>query len=209
MTQRLTLHVVDPDPRSRGEVVRGASGKGHAAHGYDALDSLLDRAPDDGLILLGLAVFEEQGEALFGRLDRARLWSPVIGMGRDPDIGLAVAAVRAGLLDVLRLPFDPAWFETRLGAIAAEAERHARARRRMAEARSRIGRLTGREREVLDWLTAGRSNKAIAREMAISPRTVEVHRANMMGKLGARHPADAVRLRLELGRDVGAGALAP
>ena len=79
----------------------------------------------------------------------------------------------------------------------------------MAEARSRIGRLTGREREVLDWLTAGRSNKAIAREMAISPRTVEVHRANMMGKLGARHPADAVRLRLELGRDVGAGALAP
>lgn len=52
---------------------------------------------------------------------------------------------------------------------------------------------------MLDWLAEGRTNKTIARELRISPRTVEIHRANMMGKLGARHPADAVRLRLESG----------
>ena len=58
-------------------------------------------------------------------------------------------------------------------------------------------RLSRREREVLDWLSEGSSNKAIARQLCISPRTVEIHRANMMSKLGARHAAEAVRLRLE------------
>jgi FixJ family two-component response regulator len=67
----------------------------------------------------------------------------------------------------------------------------------MIEARDRISTLSTREREVLDWLAEGSSNKAIARELDISPRTVEIHRANMMNKLGARHAAEAVRLRLE------------
>jgi FixJ family two-component response regulator len=67
----------------------------------------------------------------------------------------------------------------------------------MIEARDRISTLSTREREVLDWLAEGSSNKAIARELDISPRTVEIHRANMMNKLGVRHAAEAVRLRLE------------
>jgi FixJ family two-component response regulator len=67
----------------------------------------------------------------------------------------------------------------------------------MIEARSLISCLSGREREVLDWLTRGSSNKVIARELDISPRTVEIHRANMMAKLGASHAAEAVRLKLE------------
>ncbi|MFZ9396883.1 MAG: response regulator transcription factor, partial [Erythrobacter sp.] len=71
-------------------------------------------------------------------------------------------------------------------------------RRRMIEARQRIANLSAREREVLDWLSAGSSNKSIARELEVSPRTIEIHRANMMLKLGARHAAEAVRLKLEV-----------
>lgn len=67
----------------------------------------------------------------------------------------------------------------------------------MIEARDRIASLSEREREVLEWLSEGSSNKVMARELEISPRTVEIHRANMMNKLGARHAAEAVRLRLE------------
>ena len=76
---------------------------------------------------------------------------------------------------------------------------YAAARRRMIEARGRIENLSAREREVLDWLAQGSSNKTIARELDISPRTVEIHRANMMSKLGASHAAEAVRLRIEAG----------
>jgi DNA-binding CsgD family transcriptional regulator len=67
----------------------------------------------------------------------------------------------------------------------------------MIEARGRIASLSTREREVLHWLAEGSSNKNIARELDISPRTVEIHRANMMAKLGAKHAAEAVRLRIE------------
>ncbi|MEM6267027.1 MAG: LuxR C-terminal-related transcriptional regulator, partial [Pseudomonadota bacterium] len=95
-----------------------------------------------------------------------------------------------------------------LDRIAKEAEVFGAARRRMIEARDRIASLSGREREVLDWLAEGSSNKVIARELDISPRTVEIHRANMMNKLGARHAAEAVRLKLEakLGPQIGVEA---
>jgi len=72
----------------------------------------------------------------------------------------------------------------------------------MIKARTRIANLSTREREVLHWLAEGSSNKAIARELDISPRTFEIHRANMMAKLGAKHAAEAVRLRLESDMEV-------
>ncbi|WP_435521375.1 response regulator transcription factor [Altererythrobacter litoralis] len=96
-----------------------------------------------------------------------------------------------------RLAFDPSALEECLARVSDEIEAYCEARRRMIEARSRIANLSNREREVLDWLAQGSSNKTIARELEISPRTVEIHRANMMTKLGATHPADAVRLKIE------------
>ncbi|WP_246449656.1 response regulator transcription factor [Qipengyuania soli] len=81
--------------------------------------------------------------------------------------------------------------------INSEAGAFADAHRRMIEARNRIAVLSTREREVLDWLAEGCSNKLIASEMSISPRTVEIHRAKMMSKLGADHVSQAVRLRME------------
>ena len=64
---------------------------------------------------------------------------------------------------------------------------------------AKIAKLSGREREVLEYLSEGHSNKMIARELEISPRTVEIHRANMMHKIGANHAAEAVRIRIESG----------
>jgi FixJ family two-component response regulator len=95
------------------------------------------------------------------------------------------------------LPLTEAEFVRMVAHVVADAGRHGEARRRLIEARQRIGTLSRGEREVLDWLSEGCSNKAIARALEISPRTVEIHRANMMEKLGATHSAEAVRLRLE------------
>ncbi len=203
MDTRLNLHVVDRDIRSRGEMVRGAISFGHQAHGYDDLESLIARMPGGGtdrdVVILADMPRGAGGDHPIRMLDAAGLWLPVIVAGRDMPIPSIVDAMRAGAIDVLGLPLDLVRFGAVLQGAMSDGARHVQARRRLADARSRISRLTRREREVLDWLTAGCSNKIIARELAISPRTVEVHRANMMDKLGAGHPADAVRLRLELG----------
>ncbi len=108
-----------------------------------------------------------------------------------------VAAIKAGALDYLALPIKPDQLLRTLSKLEPEAEEFALARRRVIEARNRIESLSGCERQVLEWLSAGSSNKVIARELEISPRTVEIHRANMMAKLGAQHAAEAVRLKLE------------
>ena len=100
-----------------------------------------------------------------------------------------VAAIKAGALDYLALPIKPDQLLRTLSKLEPEAEEFPLARRRVIEARNRIESLSGREREVLEWLSAGSSNKVIARELEISPRTVEIHRANMMAKLGAQHAA--------------------
>jgi DNA-binding CsgD family transcriptional regulator len=88
-------------------------------------------------------------------------------------------------------------FARRLNAVLAEAGQHALRRRREVEALRGIDLLSRRERQVLELLSAGCANKEIARRLQISPRTVEIHRGNMMGKLNAGHPADAVRLWLD------------
>ena len=131
------------------------------------------------------------------RLSRLGIWLPLIAVEVQPRPGRIVEAIKAGALDYLSLPLDPDRFARCLARIEKEAEVFGQARRRMIEARDRIASLSVREREVLDWLTEGSSNKVIARELDISPRTVEIHRANMMAKLGARHAAEAVRLKLE------------
>ena len=108
-----------------------------------------------------------------------------------------VEAIKAAALDYLALPLDPERFTRCLLRIEKEAEQFGAARRRMIEARDRISTLSTREREVLEWLSEGSSNKAIAREFDISPRTVEIHRANMLNKMGANHTSEAIRIAIE------------
>jgi FixJ family two-component response regulator len=115
----------------------------------------------------------------------------------------AVAAIKAGALDYVALPLAPERLKALVSDAASEIESRSDARRRMVAARNRMSTLSPREREVLDQLAAGNSNKVIAQALAISPRTVEIHRASMMRKLGARHAAEAVRLRLEADIDTG------
>ena len=131
------------------------------------------------------------------RLSKLGVWLPLIAVEEQPRPGRIVEAIKAGALDYLSMPLDPERFSRCLTRIEKEAEVFGAARRRMIEARSRISSLSNREREVLNWLAEGSSNKVIARELDISPRTVEIHRANMMTKLGARHAAEAVRLKIE------------
>lgn len=199
MEQRLKLHIVGGDSRLRAEQARLAFSMGHHAEVYSDISELLDMHPHEGVIVACENVLASGMDRLLERLGEGGVWLPVIAASHAPDVDQVVQAIRAGALDYLRLPLTEGEFARMVSHVFADSGRHAEARRRLVEARQRIGTLSRREREVLDWLSAGCSNKAIARELDISPRTVEIHRANMMEKLGANHAAEAVRLRLEAG----------
>ncbi len=197
MIDRVTLHILDGDSARRAQLARLAFAAGHHAEIYATTEELLAHSPSGGLVL---AHDDPPGHAiadLISAMMRAGQWLPVIGLSEAPATECAVRAIKAGALDYLAVPQQIAPLNTAISNAAREAEVYRIHRARAADARQRISRLSLREREVLDRLAEGCSNKAIARDLEISPRTVEIHRMKMMGKLGARHAAEAVRLRLE------------
>lgn len=199
MEDRRTLHIVDGSSRVRAELARIGFNLGHHAEVYGNLAEFTHRPPQDGIVLLR---DDPLSPALSNTIDQfanADIWLPVLAMDTDPDTSRVVSAIKAGALDYIALPASAGYLSRVLARISEEAKAYGEARKRMIEARNRITSLSNREREVLDWLSRGSSNKVIARELEISPRTVEIHRANMMSKLGANHAADAVRLRIEAG----------
>lgn len=197
MTRKASLHFIDSDSRHRAELARAGFSLGHHSEVYGDLSELAVHPPREGIIIARDTPGEGGVSMILERLSRLGIWLPLIAIDVDPRPGRIVEAIKAGALDYLSLPLEAERFERCLARIEKEAEVFGAARRRMIEARERIASLSVREREVLEWLAEGSSNKVIARELDISPRTVEIHRANMMHKLGARHAAEAVRLKLE------------
>ena len=204
MSVEKIVHIVALASVERAEQARACFGLGYHAEIYGNYEELLAGQAFRGLVLAE-DIAERGGiAALMSGMNAHGFWLPVIATAAVVEAHRVVEAVRSGALDYMSLPLDG----DRLGAAleTATAEGHAMgaAQRQAVSARARLATLTARESEVLELLVAGSSNKMIARELEISPRTVEIHRANMMTKLEAHHAADAVRLRLEA---MGAGVL--
>ena len=194
MSRKATLHFIDSSSRHRAELARIGFSLGHHAEVYGDLSELSIHPPREGIIVARDTVEEGGVSVILERLSRLGIWLPLIAFEAQPRPGRIVEAIKAGALDYLSLPLDPDRFSRCLARIEKEAEVFGQTRRRMIEARDRISSLSTRERGVLDWLAEGSSNKVIARELDISPRTVEIHRANMMSKLNAHTLADALRI---------------
>lgn len=200
--ERTVLHIVCGDSRSRAEQARIVFALGHHAEVYGELDELLARSPHDGIVIAADTGETGMAEDLIRRLGDRGVWLPVVLTAHEPTTEQVVAGIRAGAIDYLTLPFEMGAFARRLHSILAEAGQHAERRRREVEAQLAISLLSRREHEVLELLSAGCSNKEIARRLDISPRTVEIHRGNMMTKLGAGHAADAVRMWIDAQLDI-------
>jgi two-component system response regulator FixJ len=130
---------------------------------------------------------------------------PVIVLTGHGDISIAVRAMKAGAVDFIEKPFEKAiLLEAIEVAFDRLGDREARASR-AEDARTAIASLTAREQDVLDGLAQGLPNKTIAYDLGISPRTVEVHRANVMTKLGVRSLSEALRIAFAAGLGVDNG----
>ncbi len=198
----LTLHFVEPDVQLRSELFKVGVDLGYHCEIYADYSELAAYPPRSGIILIRDC--HEVGGIDFAldHLTKLGIWLPVIAMDYEPSAMKVVEAVKHGALDYLVLPLQPARLQSCLTRIWGEMKRVTVRRQRQFETRCLLNVLSGREREVLDALSNGGSNKDIARRLNISPRTVEIHRANMMTKLGAKHVADAIRIRLESDLDL-------
>ena len=191
------VHIVALSSIERAEQARACFLHRYHAEIYGNYEELVAARPYRGLVLA--EDIDERGGigALIAAMSARGFWLPVIATSALTDPGRIVEAVRSGALDYLSLPLNGERLLRALQAALAEGQAVGLAQRQAVEARAKLATLTTRESEVLELLVAGSSNKLIARELAISPRTVEIHRAKMMSKLGAVHAAEAVRLRIE------------
>lgn len=167
------------------------------ASGADFISSLSELQP--GCILLDVRMPDMDGLAVMAELARRGVDWPVVFMTGHGEVAIAVEAMKLGAIDFLQKPFSEAavlaCFER---GFALLEERKAGAVRR-ADAKSRVEQLTSREREVLQGLLAGLPNKLIADRLGISLRTVEMHRGNMMDRLGVDNLAEALTLAMDSG----------
>lgn len=196
------VHIVDDHPAIRRSLALLLQAAGHAVALHDSGDALLEAAESGicpGCIILDVRMPGRDGVQVMELLARRKLALPVIIVTGHGDIPLAVRAMRAGARDFIEKPYP----EDRILGAVAEALAAGRVavdeNARAAEAQARIATLTPREGEVLAALVSGQSNKGTAAKLGISPRTVEVHRAHLMEKLGVRSLPEAVRMSLAAG----------
>ena len=199
MSIRTTLHIMGPDITQRTTLARLCFASGHHAEVYDSVEEFISYRSMTGLILLIDDTGGSQVEMTIAAMQRVGHWLPLVTIAENPDAQSVVRAMKSGALDFMVMPTDIAPINACIARVMAEAELLRAQHNRSAEARARLQRLSAREREVLDHLVDGASNKSIARMLDLSPRTVEIHRTKMMGKLGVRSAAEAVRMRFEAG----------
>jgi two-component system response regulator FixJ len=198
MTNRAVVHVIDDDEAVRDSIAFLLASAGHATKIYDSADAFIEHVDqlEPGCIITDVRMPGLSGLDLVRRLTALNIDLPVIVITGHGDVALAVEAMKGGVVDFIEKPFDD---EALLAALATAldqgASHEARAREKATIAR-RIALLSARERQVLNGVVKGMANRVVAHELGISPRTVEVYRANLMTKMQAQSLSELVRMVL-------------
>jgi two-component system response regulator FixJ len=193
------VHVIDDDAAVRQAVAMllragavGVEAHGSALRFLEALPSL--REDTIRCVVTDVRMPDIDGLELLRRLKARGFRPPVVVMTAHGDVSMAVQAMKSGAADFVEKPFRA---RDLLAAIQALSSRPPTSAARDAGAAARLAPLSQREREVLSHLMGGKPNKQIARELGLSPRTVEAHRARLMDRLGVSSLAEAVRIAVE------------
>ena len=202
MPNEPVVHVVDDDAAIRDSLAFLLDTANLVSRTYESAAALLAHAAnlEPGCIVTDVRMPDMNGLEMVRRLTEIGVRHPVIVMTGHADVPLAIEAVRAGVKDFVEKPFDDDALLASIRAAIADQAQAAEQAGRDTELRDRLASLSSRERQVLDGLVAGQANKVIAYDLEISPRTVEVYRANVMTKMQARSLSELVRMTILIQR---------
>lgn len=204
MANTRLVHIVDDEDAIRRSAGFMLKTSGFAVETWPSGTAFLkqSRQVEPGCILLDVRMPEMDGLEVQRELVAHGITMPVVILTGHADVSIAIAAMKAGAVDFIEKPFEKSVLLAALEVAFARIEHADGQIARGEDAAVRIAALTPRERDVLAGLAKGLPNKTIAYELDISPRTVEVHRANLMTKLRVRSLSDA--LRIAFAADLGA-----
>ena len=200
-SEKAIVHVIDDDEAIRQSLAFLLQAAKLEVKTYASAMAFLDALPDAAAscVITDIRMPGMSGVDLLRRLKELKIGMPVIVITGHGDVALAVEAMKVGAVDFLEKPFDDdvllASVQSALKRQDGETKRHTE----RLEIEGRLAGLSNRERDVLGGLVAGRANKQIAFDLGISPRTVEIYRANLMNKMNAGSLSDLVRMALIVG----------
>jgi two-component system response regulator FixJ len=201
MSTSKLIHIVDDEDSIRRSAGFMLKTSGYAVETWSSgVEFLKDvKRVEMGCVLLDVRMPEIDGLGVQRALAERGVTMPVVVMTGHGDISIAVEAMKAGAVDFLEKPFEKATLLEAVEAAFARIDAADSASSRAADAEVLLAALTPRERDVLEGLARGLPNKTIAYDLDISPRTVEVHRANLMAKLNVRSLSEALRIAFAAG----------
>ncbi|MBV1692275.1 LuxR C-terminal-related transcriptional regulator [Novosphingobium sp. G106] len=189
------VFAIDQDVKRRASISYFLNGHGIHTEPFEMIEEFVRRWPTAGVFLL-----YDEGSAVSSLLQEIysrHTWLPVVAYSENPDPARIVAAVLAGAVGYTAWPGSGDALIRAVHKAGASSAATVAAGSRQGIALSRIKNLSKREREILAGMVEGLSNRLIGENLAISPRTVELHRANLLFKIGAKHSAEAIRVAIE------------
>ncbi len=201
MADGAVVYAVDDDVAMRESLAFLLDAAGFTVVAFETASSFLEALPgiDSGCVVTDVRMPGIDGIELLRRVKQAKPALSVIVITAHGEIPLAVQAMKLGAIDFLEKPFEDERLIEAIRTAVADTTDRARAEAAAAQVASRVSALSPRERQVMEGLVAGLSNKTIARDLNISPRTVEVYRDNVMTKLQAASLSELVRLAVRAG----------
>ena len=192
------VHIVDDDEGLRESLAFLLRTANLEVRSFESAKAFLDKLPHGipGCVITDVRMPDMSGIELLRRLKELKIGVPVIVITGHGDIALAVEAMKMGAADFFEKPFDDDLLVASVRAALRQREDQTKRGAERAEIEHRISSLSPREKDVLAGLIQGRANKQIAFDLGISPRTVEIYRANLMSKMQADSLSDLVRMAL-------------
>ncbi|HTO67015.1 MAG TPA: response regulator FixJ [Bradyrhizobium sp.] len=195
------IYVIDDDEAVRESIEFLLKTAGIKVRAFDSAKAFFEVLPqiDDGCVVTDVRMPDITGIDLLRKVREVKPGLPVIVITGHGDVPLAVEAMKLGANDFLEKPFDDDLLIASVRSALSQGADTAKRKQEISEIHDKLAALSNRERQVLEGLVAGKANKVIAFDLGISPRTVEIYRANLMTKMSANSLSDLVRMAMMAG----------